>query len=129
MGFLCIVIGIAELLCCILMPTFASLHLISEKYREKNNANTSLFKHWCFYWIAYFALRMCCGFFSFLPSGITGILCFVRVALLSVMALPRFNLPVLCMEFLQERIKNIGSMKDFIVSFIVGMISGEKKKA
>jgi hypothetical protein len=45
------------------------------------------------------------------------------------MALPRFNLPVLCMEFLQERIKNIGSMKDFIVSFIVGMISGEKKKA
>ena len=127
MGFLCILLGIVELLCCVLMPMFASLHLISEKYREKNKANTVLFKHWCFYWIAYFALKMCCCFVSFLPSSITGILCLLRVSLLAVMALPKFNLPIAIFEFLQGRAKNIGEIKDFLVNLVIGKISGDKK--
>ena len=119
MGFLCILAGIVELLCCILMPMFASLHLISEKYREKNKANNVLFKHWCYYWIAYFGLRMGCCLASFLPSGITGILCFLRVALLTVMALPRFNLPITIVEFLQSRAKQIGEIKDHLINFVL----------
>ena len=127
MGFLCILIGIVELLCCVLMPMFASLHMISEKYREKNKANAVLFKHWCFYWIVYFALKMGCCLCSILPSSISGILCFLRVALLAAMALPRLNLPITIVEFLQGRTKTIGNVKDTIIEFVMAKAGMGKK--
>jgi len=127
MGFLCVLLGAVECVWCVLMPVIGSLHLISAKYKEENKAKSGLLQHWCYYWIAYFTLKVLCGFLSFLPGGITGILCAVRILLLGVMASPRLNLTTSVFEHIQSRTSMLGGIRDTAVNFVVGKISGDKK--
>lgn len=128
MGFLCILFGAVEFVWCILMPVIGSLHLISSKYKEENKNKSGLLQHWCYYWIAYFTLKVVCGLLSFLPGGITGIICAIRILLLGVMASPKLNMTKSVFEHIQSRTSMLGNIRDTAVDFVAGKIRGDKKE-
>ncbi len=128
MGFLCILFGLIEWTWCILMPVIGSLHLISKKYQSENADKRDLFKHWCYYWIAFFVLRVAFQFLSFLPSAITSILCILRVSALSVMASPKLGITTGVFESILSRTSSLSDLKDMIINMAVSRISGEKEK-
>ncbi len=127
MGFLCLLLGAVECVWCVLMPVVGSLHLISAKYKEENKNKPALLQHWCYYWIAYFTLKVLCGFLSFLPGGITGILCAARIIALSAMASPKLNFTTAIFEQIQSRTSTLGSIRNTVIELVLGKTDGDKK--
>ena len=128
MVFLCLLTGAIELLWCVLMPVMGSLYLISNKHKEENEKKQELLKHWCNYWIAYFVLKLCCSFLCILPI-VGGILCCLRVALLSVMATPKLGLTNKIADFVQNKAGFLADIKIWAMNMIVAKIGGDKKSA
>lgn len=126
---MCVLIGFVEFIWCIVMPIIGSLHLISSKYKEDNKNKSGLLQHWCYYWVAYFMLRVLFGFLSFLPASITSILCILRVASLSLMASPKLNLTTAIFEQIHSKASMLTGAKDYIAGMIVNQIGGEKKSS
>ena len=120
MSFLGLILMIIEFVWCIAMPICGTLHLISSKYEQENKNKQNIMRHWCYYWICFILLGAISSFLSFLPSRLFGILSFVKVALLSVMATPRLQLPLTVFEFIQGKAAVFLSLKDTIVGFIAG---------
>ena len=129
MGLICIVIGLVEWIWCILMPIVGSLYFISSKNKDVNAEKTELFKHWCYYWVAYFVLNMLFGCLCFLPNMFSCFLHSLRVIALTLLASPKLNLTIGTFEYIFSKAGFLTGIKDTMMDLVVGLMGVNKKKA
>eukprot|EP00826_Nyctotherus_ovalis_P031709 TRINITY_DN2540_c0_g1_i1.p1 TRINITY_DN2540_c0_g1~~TRINITY_DN2540_c0_g1_i1.p1 ORF type:complete len:131 (+),score=51.27 TRINITY_DN2540_c0_g1_i1:130-522(+) len=128
MGFIGILLALVDWVWCFVMPLIGTLHLVSRKYHKENMNKTSLFSHWCYYWILYVFLNIAIAFVTFFIGKLGGLLSLLRVAVLSVMVIPKLQLTKTVSEKIVDNSGNFAEIKEKYVNKLVGLITKEKPK-
>ena len=130
MSFIVILLMIFEWVWCVLMPIIGSIHLVSSRYHQENANKDGLFKHWCYYWIIYFILRIICSVLNIFLYKLEILFYALRILILCVIVTPKTHLTETITEKILSKSDTIKKMKDECITMFNKKIlhRGDKKE-
>eukprot|EP00826_Nyctotherus_ovalis_P054458 TRINITY_DN712_c0_g1_i4.p1 TRINITY_DN712_c0_g1~~TRINITY_DN712_c0_g1_i4.p1 ORF type:complete len:132 (+),score=49.12 TRINITY_DN712_c0_g1_i4:84-479(+) len=118
MSFIILLLMIFEWVWCVVMPIVGSLYLVSRKYHQENAPKENLFRHWCYYWIIYFVLRLGARVLNIFLYKLEIMFYVMRVIILCVLVTPKLDLTTNVAEQVLSRSGDLDRYRKAFVKMI-----------